>query len=350
MKDLVDEIHYCKFDEIKSQTFPLNKLFGLVVTMDNVDYEFLLNLKSTEKILIIGSGARNPNTSIEDKKRPLFHRWSWKFMQSVIFYNDPTIYLSPELLGGWGLGTCENWYLKNISLILDEILDTISMENKNVIFYGSSLGGFNSIMLSTLMKDTLSIAEIPQFDITKWGYHWSELKKHCFNDMPEEEIKEKYGYKIDVIELIKQEQYIPNAHLILDCSSVYDFQNIYLPFFSRLNELPFSEEKNRIRVRIDGKNAGHSILKYEEVINLIDNVISINENSYNKNRDKKIEDLENSLKSKEKEIENLKISLNKKNTIIEEKSEAITDLQRFKNEVLNSNSWKYTGFLRKLRK
>lgn len=350
MKDLVDEIHYCKFDEIKSQTFPLNKLFGLVVTMDNVDYEFLLNLKSTEKILIIGSGARNPNTSIEDKKRPLFHRWSWKFMQSVIFYNDPTIYLSPELLGGWGLGTCENWYLKNISLILDEILDTISVENKNVIFYGSSLGGFNSIMLSILMKDTLSIAEIPQFDITKWGYHWNELKKHCFNDMPEEEIKEKYGYKIDVIELIKQEQYIPNAHLILDCSSVYDFQNIYLPFFSRLNELPFSEEKNRIRVRIDGKNAGHSILKYEEVINLIDNVISINENSYNENRDKKIEDLENSLKSKENEIENLKTSLNKKNTIIEEKSEAITDLQRFKNEVLNSNSWKYTGFLRKLRK
>jgi hypothetical protein len=350
MKTLVDTVICCEFDEIKKQVFPMNKMFGLLVIIDNVKYEFLLNLKSTEKILVIGSGARNPNTSIEDKKRPLFHRWSWNFMQSVIFYNDPTTYLSTELLGGWGLGTCEDWYLKNISLILEEIFKNLSIDNSNVIFYGSSLGGFNSLMLSILMKNTISIAEIPQFDITKWSYHWNELKKYCFNDLPEEVIKEEYGYKIDVIELIKQEQYIPNAHLILDCSHDYDFQNIYLPFFSRLDELPFSEEKNRIRIRIDGKNKGHSFLDYESVITLIDNVISVNDNSYNENKDKKIEELEFLLKDKENEINKLNVQLAKKMDIINEKTDMIRKLEEFKINVLNSNSWKYTKFLRKIRK
>lgn len=343
MKNLVEQIINCGFDEISHQVFPMNKMFGLVVEMDGVKYEFLLNLKATEKILILGSGARNPNTSPEDKKRPLFHRWSWEFNHSTIFYNDPTLYLSPELLGGWGLGTCDNWYLRNISLILEKILANVGIENKNVLFYGSSSGGFNSVMLSVLMKDTTSLAEIPQFDVTKWGYHWNALRKVCFNNLPEEIIRKEYGYKVDVLELIKKEQYIPNAFVILDCSSSYDYQNIYLPFFNRLDELPFDEKRNKIKIRIDGKNRGHSILDYQSIFTTIDNVMFINDNSYYKNKDKKIKKLEKLLESKENDLRVLNDSCN-------EKAERINQLEQFKKDVLSSRSWQYTEFFRKLKR
>jgi len=391
MKELVDEIISCNIDEIKDQNFPYNKKVGLIIYLDNVKYEFLINLKETDNMLILGSGARNSDDSLEDKQRPLFHRNSWDFMQSTIQYNDPTTYLTPELWGGWGLGHLDNWYLKNIAKIIEELLKKFNIDNENVIFYGSSLGGFMSIMLSILIKNSTSIAEIPQFDLTKWEYHWHRLKKYCFEGMSEEEIKNRYGYRIDIIELIKKENYIPKSFLILDCSHDYDFEKIFIPFFLRLNDLPFSSNKNNIRIRIDGKNKGHSVLNYEEVILLINNVEHITSNSFKKsleeNKEQNIlknikENYKTQLNTQIKKLENEIFLLKYENLLSEEKNKDKTDeinrlnsiisdknkeiktlnnennkklkkineLEKFKRNVFNSNSWKYTEIFRNLRR
>lgn len=69
-----------------------------------------------------------------------------------------------------------------------------------------------SIMLSTIIRGSVSIAEIPQLDIANYWYtHWDLIRKYCFNSMSEEEIREKYGHRIGVIELFKKENYIPKC-------------------------------------------------------------------------------------------------------------------------------------------
>ncbi len=279
MDKLVDKIIECDYKDLQNLKIPMEKI-GLIVYRDSVKYEFILNLKkSSDKLLVISSGAI-PKDSNHDRSRPIFHRWSWKFNESTIFYNDPTLYLSDNILGGWGLGTMDNWYLKKISNILNVIIEKIGIKNENVIFYGSSLGGTMSIMLATMIKNSIAIAEMPQLDLTNWSKHWDKLKKNLFEDLPDDYIKKRFDYKIDVIELMKIENYIPNAYLILDCSYDYDFERIYLPFFKRLNELPFENSKNNLKIRIDGKNKGHYALSQRELLKLIENIALIMNNEY----------------------------------------------------------------------
>ena len=282
MDKIVDNIINLDFEEISDYNFPRNKMFGLIVNFhDDVKYEFLLNLKNDNNLLVIGSGLRG-NQSTIDVNRPVFHRWPWKFKQSTIFYNDPTIYINPCLEGGWGVGTVDNYYLKNISVIIKEIIKNISIENHNVFFYGSSQGGFMSLALSIFLKNTVAIAEVPQFDVSLFTKkHWGNLKKYCFLDLDENDINEKYKEKIDIIELIKKENYIPNAYLILDSSSSFELKSSILPFFNRLQELPYSDYQNHIKIRLDGKNKGHAAQPQDDLIETIEKIISLENTNYN---------------------------------------------------------------------
>lgn len=215
---------------------------------------------------------------------------TWNFDQSTIYYDDPTRYHDfNDLLGGWGIGTPDNWYLKEIANIIKILATKIyNYENnnvsfKNLIFYGSSMAGFMSLQLSTLIKNSISIAEIPQFDVIKWKY-WPELKKRIFNELNDETIKSNHSYKLNFYDLIIQQNYIPNAYLILDCSNEHDYQNQFKDFFLKLNKLPFKENNNvnKIKIRIDGKNKGHQQLSYQETYELIDNICSTIDKSLKK--------------------------------------------------------------------
>lgn len=259
MEKLVDKIVNCDFEELKSITFPKNELFGLNVNKDGIKYEFLLNIKdNVDKLLILGSVARR-SLSPEDRKRPWFHRGSWAFEESTIHYNDPTTYIHPDLTMGWGIGTKNKWYLKEIALIIKEIGVKIKIPQKNMIFLGTSEGGFTSLMLSTLINDSICISEMPQFNVKDYGGggHWNLLKEHIFLNMTDEEIFEKYGHRVDVITLFNKTNYIPKSYLILDCSVEGDLKYNYIPFLKRLNELPYNEFQNNLKIRIDGKNKGH---------------------------------------------------------------------------------------------
>ena len=308
MKNLVEEVITCDLNKIKNCKFPINKKIGLIVPINNVKYEFILSIKdSSDKLLDFAPSARDASQSNEDKKKPIFHRWSWKYNQSTIHFNDPTTYLNNELLGGWGLGTEKDWYLPHIADIITEIIKNLNIKRENLIFYGSSLGGFISIMLSIILKDTKSIAEIPQFDVTKWGYHWPVLKKHCFNGKTEEYIKNKFGYRIDCIEMMKKENYIPDAFIIIDCSHDYDYNNVYLPFFNRLNELPYGNGKNNIKLRVDGKNKGHMYLDYSGSVKLVNQIIRLDQ----KESQEKISGEQSIIKELVKQNNELQTTINK---------------------------------------
>lgn len=82
------------FDELENYNFPFDELFKLQVNHNDVKYDFLVRLASKNSNLICwGSGAYDPKKII----LPLFNRYTWEenFQESVIFYNDPTLYEDP---------------------------------------------------------------------------------------------------------------------------------------------------------------------------------------------------------------------------------------------------------------
>ena len=254
----------------------------------SVEYEFIIHLKdNSDKMIILGSGSIPRLLKPKFKDRPVFNRVTWPFQESTIYYNDPTRKINGELTGGWGLGTPDNWYLKEISNIIKIIANKIYEYEtpkdayKNLIFYGSSMGGFMSLQLSILVKNSVSVVEIPQFDLCKWVY-WPTLKKELFNDSDTEKIKKKYSYKLNIFDLMLKEKYIPNTYMVLDCSVERDFQIQYKDFLMKLNELPYKENNNinKIKIRIDGKNIGHEQLNYNELYKTLEKVCILMDYEY----------------------------------------------------------------------
>ncbi len=272
MNELTDLIIEIDFDKISSYEFPRNKRFGLITSINNVKYEFLITLNDfSKKLLVIGSGAL-PSNSAHNRSRPYFNRHSWDFHESTIFYNDPTLYIDDELLGPWGIGTIDDWYLENIANIIEEIAKNIGIKNNNLLFFGSSAGGFTSLLLSILIKDSYALAEIPQFNLkNNWKRHYLLLINHCFKGLSEKEVWLKLSYRLNVIDLIKKENYIPNMFLVLDYSVKADVEMQYIPFFEELNEIN-GNVGDKIHIIIDWKNIGHQAMGYDDIIKLFDTV------------------------------------------------------------------------------
>lgn len=249
MEELVDKIIDCDFDCIPFSDFPLNERFGLIVKKNDVKYEFLINLKSeSDKLICLGSGALNGSDLERFELKPRFHRQSWNFNDSTIFYNDPTRYLDKNLLGGWGIGTPDEWYLEVIKDIIVKISNYFNYPSESILFYGSSLGGFMSILLATLVKDSTALADVPQLTFENAKY-WQRVKKILFPNYSDEYIHENFKHRLNVLDLIKKEKYVPNAIIIFDAGQV-DINEHYVPFFKELNKLNYLN-KNYIKIVIN---------------------------------------------------------------------------------------------------
>lgn len=275
-------------DSLSNINIPFDEKTGLIVKSKGVEYEFIINIKrNSNKAIVLGSGSLPRVMKPKFKGKPVFNRITWPFQESTIYYNDPTRKLDENLTGGWGLGTPNNWYLEEISKIIKILTKNIfNYKNpkdsfKNLIFYGSSMGGFMSLQLSTLIKNSVSVIEIPQFDLCEWVY-WPILKKTLFDDKNTEEIKKKYSYRLNVFDLMIREKYIPNTYMVLDCSVERDFQIQYKDFLMKLDQLPYKENDNinKIRIRIDGKNIGHEQLNYVELYKLLEKVCLLMDYEY----------------------------------------------------------------------
>jgi hypothetical protein len=193
------------------------------------------------------------------KDSPVYHRHSWDFFESTINFNDPSRYLGTGVNGGWGVGEIDNYYLETIKEILEIIIDYFKFEKNNILFYGSSQGGFLSVMLATKIRGTSAIAEIPQIDVRTWQ-SWSGIQKIIFPNYTEEDINERLKERLYLIEMFKKENYVPDMLLIFDCWD-FDIKTQYLPFIKDLTQIPpiIGKATNNIKIIV------RSIPKHESM-------------------------------------------------------------------------------------
>lgn len=279
MKEISEEIIEINFKDLTDLKLKFDKKVGLIIHWDNVKYEFLLNIKSNnDKLLVLGSGALGQKEF--DRTRPYLERHSWQFKQSTIHYHDPTYYIDNKIGIGWGVGDENTWYLEKIAAILKILIKKININRKNILFYGSSAGGFTSLMLSTLIKGTMCLADIPQLYVHKYKSKaeqldvWKVIKNNAFSDISDEMFLESFLNRLDFVELVKRENYVPDAYLVLDCSVNLDFYTQYIPFFETLNQLPFNENSNRLKLIIKGQHRGHRALSQTNTFQLINKLFS----------------------------------------------------------------------------
>jgi len=323
MKQLVDTIIKTSYFELDDIEFPLNELFGLVIEYENFNYEFLLKVvEDCSTLTVISSSAFNKDTK-HDRSRPWFNRWSWPFEGSLLYCHDPTLYLADDIYAPWGIGTPDVWYLKQISIIVSKIAQKINVYNDEILFYGSSAGGFCSLALSILVKNSIALADIPQFVVNKFGSQWRAIKKASFDMYDDETFIKKFNERLNIITLILKENYVPNAYILLDCSFDTDFKKQYNLFLRELYKFNYVTDGNSMKPIILGKNNGHNphpkdkILYFIKQIRQIEyyksnQVLTLNEAIENNSR------LESKCEEYEKEINEIKSHTHHSETVSEQ--------------------------------
>ncbi|MBN3553980.1 glycosyl transferase family 2 [Fictibacillus nanhaiensis] len=247
--------------------------FILRVLKEGVKFEFLVRIKeSSKKLLVFGSGAYNP----EKMKPPVFQRHTWinKFEESMILYNDPTLYLGPLSLG-WGHGTTNRFYLEEIAEILQIIMKRILVNANQVIFYGSSGGGFMSMVLAGFIQGSTALVNNPQTIVTNYYQsHVNKLFQHSHPELTIEEINRKYNHRLNAISLFKKFNYVPKITYIQNVACEHDMTNHVLPFIEGLKE--FNKITHFHNVQFEfyyDDEKGHNPLELEETLYYINKLI-----------------------------------------------------------------------------
>jgi hypothetical protein len=238
------------FDQLHTLQYPSDKPFILAVEWDGIKFEFLIRIKPTSShMFVMGSGAMNFN---EDRvKPPYFQRHSWidDFEDSLIYYNDPTLYLGDHLLVGWGQGTKDRFYLKDIAAILDILIQKAKVPSKNVIFYGSSAGGFMSLLLAGYIKESIAFVNSPQTCLTKWiKTPVRQVLEISYPKLSQEKIIELYPERINVVEFYNKIKYVPKIYYLQNVFCEIDILGHLTPFLEGIQKIDNKSLVNRIKI------------------------------------------------------------------------------------------------------
>ena len=330
-------------DELKFAEFPLDELFSLQVNYNNVKYEFLIRFSSSNKNLIcMGSGAYSPKEKIS---LPIFRRHSWQseFEESVIYYNDPTLYqYDPNILLGWGVGKNDEWYLLVITDIIRILAIKNDIEPKNILFFGSSGGGFTATILSTFIKNSSVIVNNPQMFLIKYVKAiFDKMISSCFDNLDLETILTQYGYRFDVVKLFKREKYMPKITYIVNIDSEIDISNQFIPFINSLAS--FEHFNDRINVLLYKDKRGHGgIFSTQETIKMIKNHFNRNEESTIRNQNYL---LKKELKAKENSIISTRENYEKLNNQFEILERDLIDTKKQLEIIANTKPYRIAYFL-----
>ncbi|WP_405283317.1 hypothetical protein [Methanobrevibacter sp.] len=273
MEQLVDKIFEINLEDIENFNFPYDELFGLKIVHNFETYCFLIRFTHSDKLICLGSGAEKRNEKNFD--RPIFQRHTWysEFNASVIYYSDPIFLRSRTAKCGWCVGTPHEYYLDYIKKILQKLCLNKQIKNKNILFYGSSAGGFTSIKLGTYFKGSKVLVNNPQIDVRNYNdEYYDKLLKVCFRNMAKEDVENEFSDRLNVFSSFKEEKYIPKIHYLLELYSDVDFENNLLPFLREIKKLNIDNSINPIQILIYNENGFHTPLNKATTIKLINDL------------------------------------------------------------------------------
>lgn len=195
---------------------------------------------------------------------PYYPRINWgsKYTQfDTLYLADPFQEMeSYQAAGGsWFISPDGESRLPHISRVLSDFFEEKGY--RNILFYGSSMGGYAGLVLGSMLPGSFVISECPQIYLDKHPGSKDVLAKHCqehqLSELP------------NLLDLIKQARdvrfvVIVNGHDHHLATHVLPFQSEIL----RLNDFDFAALE--FRTYLNGNYArGHTALSYDDAAKII---------------------------------------------------------------------------------
>ena len=146
-----------------------------IVWLDGIKIEFYYKPCNESDILYVFSpGYLNR----ERYTHPYYQRIKWfdLIRRKGLILTDPTLNLDGSIEIVWMQGDAENYYLELQAKLVKKIMELEKVSSKRTMFYGSSAGGFASLMFLNYFKDSFAVVNNPQTDILRF-YRPRRIKK-----------------------------------------------------------------------------------------------------------------------------------------------------------------------------
>ena len=192
-------------------------------TLDGIHLEGFFRQRKGKNLYVGFTGARKVGNY-----KQKFPRWSYSeiFHGSFLGIDDPMAYIHNDLPISWYYGTKECSYINICVKLVKIICDKLQIPYNDVIFIGSSGGGYTALYAATLLEKSLSISLNPQLTISK--YYNSPIKI----------FQKKTGIFLEDPDpfnrnnLIKQVKEHSSSHHVIICNAqdTLHFEQHFLPF------------------------------------------------------------------------------------------------------------------------
>lgn len=132
---------------------------------DKLQIDSFVHLREKANRLICLLPSAQPSSA--PQQNPIFHRWSWyKHFPDchVMVLSDPGLYLSSDIRAAWFMGSQVD-IVEALASHVARISERLGIAQRDVVFYGSSMGGFGALMVAAELADSTAVAEVPQLDM-----------------------------------------------------------------------------------------------------------------------------------------------------------------------------------------
>lgn len=259
------------FEDIDKKTLNHQNDKAIKIMKQDLDFYVKINLKkNNDKLIVFSNGAFDPAKS----DPPIFMRSKWyeEFNANCLYIDDRTIHNNGMRIG-WGFGTEDRHYLQDYSEIAQSIANNLNIEPSNVLYFGSSAGGFMSMYLATLHKGSKSVVNNPQCYVHRYDKtNVERLYNTILPDYSEEHIKKKYALRLSITSLFKQEQYVPETYYIQNRLCETDMRRHFNPLCDMLNKYNISSSNIKF-ILYNNKKLGHAPIPKEQSINFVNQVL-----------------------------------------------------------------------------
>lgn len=262
------EIHYNELDY--NVLFKYNNR-TLRIIKDSIDYYIFINLKeNVDKAVVFSSGTYDPAKSTP----PIFMRRSWSddYESHCIYVDDRTLHDYPDLRVAYGIGTPEKHYLYETSLIIQKILLCLYIDDSNVIYFGSSSGGFMSIAFAIYHKNSRAIVNNARLFVDRSSTS-ETIYKTIFSNLSREDILSQYESRLSILDLILEQNYKPNITLFMNRQSSSDYTKNYGHFINQAKAHSLTLENFNVFF-YNNYDKAHDILSRQNVKSLLNGALN----------------------------------------------------------------------------
>lgn len=260
--------------ELDSYCVPRDTMYVLRVLKDGVPYEYLIHRRNdSDKLVVFNNGA----IAEGNVKVPVFQRHSWaKLLKtSSVFCMDPTLYLNSLLQVGWGIGKNENYYLENSSLILKKIIEKMEIRLKDTAIYGTSAGGYLSIIMGLYLKGAKVVADNAQLDVRNWIFKEAldSVVAFAFDNIGD---ALRYKERFSVIDAFEKHRYVPEIYMHVNLCSPADNATQLVPFLKEAETMTDIKEYHPIQVLLHFEpEKGHNGIDMEEAFRFLYRILDV---------------------------------------------------------------------------